>query len=365
MDGLQATPKSRTFSAGVWVLLYFLANLALTIHNKWVLSRVNFRFPWSLTALHIGVSGIGSWIFCTASSIPKKDLDFEAWKSLLSFSVLYALNIAMSNVSLAYVSLSFHQIVRSSVPAVILLIEWGWLAKSHSTNRKLSLIPLILGVIMATVGEFRDVEFTSIGLILTLIGVLLAALKGVTTNLLMVGPLKMHPLQVISYMAGPAAFQCLLYGLVAGEFSDITLLLKRLSRDATIEAKHGGPIEYPVISLLGKLAVNGLLAFVLNWVSFTANKKTSALTMTVVANVKQVVSIAMAIYIFHTELSPIKILGIVLALGGATWYSFSKSTAVCAKSLNSESASYGNLGFSKARSSSEPLLTDDLEDGHN
>jgi len=365
MDGLQATPKSKTFGVGIWVLLYFLANLALTIHNKWVLSRINFRFPWSLTALHIGVSGLGSWIFCAASSIPKKNIDFEAWKSLLSFSVLYALNIAMSNVSLAYVSLSFHQIIRSSVPAVILLIEWGWLAKSHPSSRKLSLIPLILGVIMATVGEFRDVEFTTIGLILTLIGVFLAALKGVTTNLLMVGPLKMHPLQVISYMAGPAALQCILYGFVVGEVSSISSLLKRLSGDATLVAKHGGPVEYPVISLLGKLAVNGLLAFILNWVSFTANKKTSALTMTVVANVKQVVSIAMAIYIFHTELSSVKLLGIVLALGGATWYSISKSTEVSVKLLPSESVSYGSLGFGKARSSSEPLLTDDLEDGHN
>lgn len=40
------------------------------------------------------------------------------------------------------------------------------------------------------------------------------------------------------------------------------------------------------------LMVNGFIAFLLNVVSFSANKKTSALTMTVAANVKQVLTVS-------------------------------------------------------------------------
>jgi len=310
-------------AVGLSVFLYFLANLALTIHNKWVMSCANFRFPWTLTALHIGVSGAGSWLMCRCSgSVPMQVLDRQAWVKLLAFSVLYALNIAMSNVSLAHVSLSFHQIVRSSVPVFILVLEAAWLARRHSTGRKLSLIPLIFGVTLATVEEFKDVSFTTLGLVLTLVGVALAALKGVATNVLMVGPLKMHPLQVISSMAGPAALQCIIYGALAGELRSIKSMFGRLHYEAvTIEAS-GGPVAYPVASLLSRLLVNGLLAFFLNWVSFTANKQTSALTMTVVANVKQIVSIALAIYIFSSPLSLTKVAGIALTLFGATWYRY-------------------------------------------
>lgn len=316
--------KPQPVAVGIWVFLYFLANLALTIHNKWVLSRINFRYPWTLTALHIGVSGIGSWIMCRCSpSIQQQTLDREAYARLLGFSVLYALNIAMSNVSLAHVSLSFHQIVRSSVPVFILVLEAAWLSKRHSTGRKLSLIPLVLGVSLATVEEFKDVSCTSIGLVLTLAGVALAALKGVVTNVLMVGPLKMHPLQVIYTMALPAALQCIMYGAMAGELSSIKSLFARLHYEAVTVEASGGPASYPVGAILSKLMVNGLLAFVLNWVSFTANKKTSALTMTVVANVKQVFSIGLAIYIFHTQLTLAKVLGIGLTLAGATWYRYS------------------------------------------
>lgn len=319
----QRESRPTQLAIGTWVFLYFIANLALTVHNKWVLSRLNFRFPWILTTIHISVSGLGSWLMCRCNKkIEDKKLDRGAWIKLLSFSILYALNIAMSNVSLAHVSLSFHQIVRSSVPVFILVLEAAWLSRRHSTGRKLSLIPLIFGVTLATTEEFKDVNFTMVGLLLTLAGVVLAALKGVATNVLMVGPLKMHPLQVISHMALPAAIQCFAYGVIAGELKSINALFSKLHYEAVTVEQSGGPLSYPVLAMVSKLAVNGGLAFVLNWVSFTANKQTSALTMTVVANVKQVVSISLAIYIFNTALTVPKLIGIGLTIIGATWYRY-------------------------------------------
>lgn len=307
---------SQRGAAGIWIFLYFLANLSLTIHNKWVLNRVNFNFPWTLTAIHISVSGLGSYLVCKVSGMQSPSLDTWAWIKLLSFSILYSINIAMSNVSMSYVSLSFHQIVRSSVPAVILMLEYLMLGKVHSLGRKASLVPLICGVALSTVGEFGDIYFTYLGLALTLFGVVLAALKGVVTNMLMVGPLSLHPLEVISTMALPATIQCLIYGALFGEFSGI----KRFVVGLQEETSAGLTLDDPLVSLLGKLALNGFLAFLLNWVSFTANQKTSALTMTVIANVKQIASIALALYIFNTPVNLIRATGIVLTLIGAIWY---------------------------------------------
>lgn len=218
---------------------------------------------------------------------------------------------------MSYVSLSFHQIVRSSVPAVILILEYLMLDKVHSWARKASLVPLISGVALSTLGEFGDIYFTYVGLALTLFGVVLAALKGVVTNMLLVGPLSLHPLEVISTMALPATLQCLLYGALLGEFSGIKRFIYNLQEEPS---SSNLPLENALVSLAGKLVLNGLLAFLLNWVSFTANQKTSALTMTVVANVKQIASIALALYIFNTPLDAIRATGITLTLIGAIWY---------------------------------------------
>ena len=62
-----------------WIIYYFMANLGLTIHNKWVLKELNFDFPWLLTALHIGVSGLGASFliyvrgYCKPARISGKD----------------------------------------------------------------------------------------------------------------------------------------------------------------------------------------------------------------------------------------------------------------------------------------------------
>lgn len=71
-----------------------------------------------------------------------------------------------------------------------------------------------------------------------------------------------------------------------------------------------------------QLAVNGAIAFGLNVVSFTANKKTSALTMTVAANVKQVLTTVLAVVVFHTVINPVNLFGITLTLIGGAWYAY-------------------------------------------
>lgn len=63
-----------------------------------------------------------------------------------------------------------------------------------------------------------------------------------------------------------------------------------------------------------------MLAFGLNYVSFTANKKTSPLTMTVAANLKQCLSIILGIWVFRLEVGWMNGLGVIIALVGGVWY---------------------------------------------
>ncbi|PJF17959.1 hypothetical protein PSACC_02248 [Paramicrosporidium saccamoebae] len=322
--------------AGLWIFFYFAANLLLTLHNKWVLSSLHFNFPWTLTALHISVSGIGSYLLLVfLYRIQPSELDHKAWTKLLLFSALYAANIAISNVSLAYVSLAFHQLIRSATPAFTVLLELVLFRKTRTLRIYCALLPVVLGICMATVDEFSDISFTVTGLCLTLLGVILSCVKGIITNVLMVGPLRLHPLDLIWRMALPSVLQCLVYGSIFGELQALPRFFKAVD--------VGGTTMNTAVA--DKLLINGLLALWLNWVSFTANKKTSALTMTVAGNIKQALSVVLAIYIFDSRITSLNFVGVVIALSGGTCYESFREQQRTIRDKSSNDQPHSNLGL--------------------
>lgn len=108
-------------SVPLWLGLYFVFNLALTLYNKGVLLR--FPFPYTLTAIHALCGAIGCYalyargIFvCLLNylvllnfnqmlfQVPAQ-LDTRQNLVLVAFSFLYTINIAISNVSLQLVTI--------------------------------------------------------------------------------------------------------------------------------------------------------------------------------------------------------------------------------------------------------------------
>lgn len=142
------------------------------------------------------------------------------------------------------------------------------------------------------------------GFFLTVLGAVLASVKTIVTNRVQVGRLKLNPLDLLFRMSPLALIQCVAYAYVTGEL------------DQVVEFSS----ENMTYSLATSLLFNGLIAFALNIVSFTANKKTSALTMTVAGNVKQVLSIILSVIIFDYVINSTNAFGIILTLFGGAWY---------------------------------------------
>lgn len=159
-----------------------------------------------------------------------------------------------------------------------------------SIPKLLSLVPVIAGVVFTTYGDYY---FTYWGLILTLFGTLLASLKTVVTNILQSGPkrrpshsplvsavdqgFRLHPLDLLGRMSPLAFIQCVLYGWASGELNGVT---------------RYGATRMTKRRLLA-LFVNGAIAFGLNVVSFTANKKSGPLSISVAGELSRVVSVDM------------------------------------------------------------------------
>jgi hypothetical protein len=165
--------------------------------------------------------------------------------------------------------------------------------------------------------------------LMTLLGVFLSSLKGVVTWMLLVGNLKLHPFDLLRRMGFLSFLQCLLIAYVLGDWQDCERLLMslqglsslmgfKLSSTWTLFSYEASASTLLAVALF----LNGLMAFFLNYVSFTANKKTSALSMTVAGNVKQAVSILLSVWIFHYVISALNGVGILLTLIGGAWYRF-------------------------------------------
>lgn len=170
-------PYSRSF----WIVLYFFLNFSLTLYNKIVMNR--FPFPYSMTALHALAGCIGTR-FVMRPEDRVHMLSAGQTIVLVSFSILYTLNIVVSNVSLQLVTVpvsincslqphppchlflspqhpmltssfdmnwsgQFHQVIRSSAPFFTLTLSAMLLRSPITRWRLISLIPVVVGVALA------------------------------------------------------------------------------------------------------------------------------------------------------------------------------------------------------------------------
>ena len=201
------------------------------------------------------------------------------------------------------VSLPFHQTLRSTCPVVAVLIYRIHYARLYSTATYLSLIPLVLGVSLATYGDYY---FTPVGFLLTLLGVLLASLKTIASNRLMTGSLALPALEILLRMSPLAALQSLVYSISTGE-----------ARDFVVFVGAGDLTSSSCLALAG----NGILAFLLSVASLHTNKLAGALTMTVCANLKQCLTVLLGIVLFNVRVSVLNGYGMAITLVGAAVYS--------------------------------------------
>ncbi|KAJ9641383.1 hypothetical protein H2201_008730 [Coniosporium apollinis] len=209
----------------------------------------------------------------------------------------------MSNVSLAMVSVPFHQIMRSTCPAVTIIIHRVWYSRTYSRATYLSILPIVLGAGTATYGDYY---FSTARFLFTSAGALLAAIKTVVSNRLMTGSLAFPALEILLRISPLAAVQSLIYAGVTGE---LTAFLSYVGE---------GQLTFSAfLALVG----NGIIASLLNIASFQTNKLAGALTIAVCANVKQCLTIVLGIVLFDVRVRVLNGIGVVVALLGAAWYS--------------------------------------------
>ena len=190
--------------------------------------------------------------------------------------------------------------MRALIPGTTVALSIVLLNKVYSIQRKLSLLPVACGVILACGG---DNSFTNFGLFITTVAIVFASIKAVLSSKFLSGSLKLHPVDLILHQAPLSAMWCAIMATLTGEVGVIW---------------HN---PEGVVAQLPWFVLTGLVSFTLNISSFYTNKMTSALTLTVLGNMKQILVIFLSITYNNDFINSQKFLGIILVLLGGTLYS--------------------------------------------
>jgi len=297
------------FALLAYFFLWYLGNYYYNITNKLALTAAGGAagYPMTIATLQLGVGCIWAlllWGYPDARSLPS--ITFDDYKKTLLVGLTSAGAHAASVFALSAGAVSFGQIVKAAEPAFAALIGTFFYASKVSTAKWLCLIPVIGGVVLASLGEL---DFAWAALITAGIANVFAAFKGNENKKLMTTPgLKDR------------------MGSVGNQFA-ITMINSFLFclplMFITEGSKLGAfwPLAMKSKAVLYNLIFSGLWFYAYNELATLTIKKTNAVTQSVANTAKRVIVIVGVAIIMGESLAPLKLIGCSIGIGGVFLYS--------------------------------------------
>jgi len=289
--------------------LWYLGNYYYNITNKLALKAAGGAsgFPMTIATLQLGVGvlwGLLLWGYPDARALPKTT--FDDWKKTLPVGFTSAGAHAASVFALSAGAVSFGQIVKAAEPAFAALIGTLFYASKVSTAKWLCLIPVIGGVVLASLGEL---DFAWAALVTAGIANVFAAIKANENKKLM----------------DTAGLKDRIGG-VGNQFAltMINSFLFCLVLMAVTEGhKFGAFVKLAAANkvVLMNLIFSGLWFYAYNELATFTIKKTNAVTQSVANTAKRVIVIVGVAIVMGESLDPLKLFGCGIGIGGVFLYS--------------------------------------------
>jgi solute carrier family 35 protein E3 len=278
----------------LFLLFNFCSSIAVIFINKSIFIAFKFEFTTALTALHYVVTLAGLEALALSGAYEKRSSPTTPRLLMLSFVVGTA--PAINNLSLKLNGVGFYQVVKLLVTPGIVALEWACFGAGMSTERAVALLGICVGVGVAGI---NDVHLNWAGTLAAATWVPVAALYKVfwshvtkeekwDTLALMrrVLPLSTAILLVMTPLVDPP-------GLLAFEWS---------------------------ATRAGAVLLSGVAAFFVNWSGFLVMGACSALTHTVLGQLKACVIILFGWLLLAQVYPPKAICGAAAAIASVIAY---------------------------------------------
>jgi len=293
----------------VYFALWYLGNYYYNITNKLCLKAAGGAtgFPMTLSCLQLGVGVIyAMFLWAAPDARAKPKVTFDDVKKMLPVGVCMAGAHAGSVFALGAGAVSFAQIVKSAEPAFAAVIGTLFYSSTISTAKWLALIPVIGGVILASV---KELDFAWSALIAACIANCFAAFKGQENKKLMAaGGIKDR------------------IGTIGNQFALTTIIAFLVSIPLALAREGNRFGEFTTLIQTNKvvqlnLLLSGLWFYGYNELATMTLKKTNAVTQSVANTAKRVIVIVGVAIVMGESLDPIKLLGCSIGISGVLLYS--------------------------------------------
>ena len=291
---------------GIWIFLSF----TVIVYNKYILDKklYNWPFPISLTMIHMAFSSLVSFLLIRVFRVvePAHMARPVYIKSVVPIGVLYAFSLWLSNSAYIYLSVSFIQMLKALMPVAVYSIGVLFKKDAFKPNTMMNMILISVGVAIAAYGEAK---FDLFGVFLQLGAVAFEATRLVLIQILLNSKgIQLNPITSCYYVA-PC---CLAFLTLPWIFVELPVLRQKSS------------FEFDFLIF----GTNSVCAFALNLAVFLLVGKTSALTMNVAGVVKDWLLIAFSWSVIKDTVTPVNLMGYLLAFLGVAYYNHIKFQAM-------------------------------------
>jgi hypothetical protein len=219
-------------------------------------------------------------------------------RAVVPIGIFFSLSLICGNLTYLYLSVAFIQMLKATTPVAVLISGWIVGVSKPNVKQFLNVSTIVVGVIIASIGE---IHFVLVGVLYQIGGVIFEALRlTMVQRLLSSADFKMDPLVSVYYFAPICA---LMNGVVA--------LIWEVPRVSMDEVYNVGLFTF---------FLNGLCAFMLNVSVVLLIGKTSAVVLTLCGVLKDILLVIASMMIWGTQVTGLQFFGYSIALGGMVYY---------------------------------------------
>ncbi|KAI8983111.1 triose-phosphate transporter family-domain-containing protein [Pilobolus umbonatus] len=290
------------------VSFYFVISLSVVFLNKIILSgSTQFPYAYFVTWYQLVVALIVLLIWAQIgksnkifSIIPPYEFDINIAKKVAPLTFVYVGMLALNNLCLQHVEVTFYQVARSLSINFTILFTYLILGKKTSKPALVACFVVFLGF---AIGSYGEINFSMVGVIYGVGSSAFVALYGIYVQKTLV-IVDNNQWKLLHYNTTLAIIFLTPLVLLSGEISQII---------ETSEVIYS--LNFWIL-----MTVTGITGFGINIAMFLQVKYTSALTNTISGTAKSCVQTVLAVMIFQNPISTLNGMGILLALFGSSYY---------------------------------------------
>ncbi|EEH56725.1 Drug/Metabolite transporter superfamily [Micromonas pusilla CCMP1545] len=278
---MDATATREATTACAYVSLWIALSAGVILYNKYVLAVHGFPFPIALTMIHMAFCSFMAYALVKVFKVVDGCVAMtrQAYvRRVLPIAFLFAVVLWTGNSAYLYLSVSFIQMVKASMPVVVFAAAVSMRVEKYSHKMAFILANIALGVSVASWGELN---FHAVGFTFLIASMAAEAFRIVSVQLLLASAdIKLNSITTLYYVS-PACF-----AFLSVPFAD----------PASVDGKQ---INWePTV-----LWTNAAVAFMLNVSIYLLIGKTSALTMNVAGPVKDWMLIYLSSLVFDAPIT--------------------------------------------------------------